>query len=370
MGLDIGLESAGLDVRVAQELDAVACKTIRANGRAVVEGDIRQLLESDPALNSVLDAGGVSRDELFAVVGGPPCQSFSTAGKRLGIGDSRGLLIFDYITAISKLNPRFAILENVKGMPHTLGASGQPLLAEIVDRFNQIGYSVTYGLVDAVHYGTPQFRERFIILASRDDEDTFLPIPTHFQKHQSPGLRWKTFDEATADLTDDPGEYLQFSPRVRAYLEQVPEGGNWKSLPSEVAMEAMGGAWKSGGGKVGFYRRISGREPSPTLVTSPIQKATMLAHPREVRPLSVKEYARLQGFPDNWKFAGTVTQQYRQIGNAVPTQLGSALGEALAATANGDSHIQTKRTRGTSVHQVRDKYWSLSTPGSKQGSAA
>ena len=133
-------------------------------------------------------------------------------------------------------------------------------------------------------------------------------------------------------------------------LELVPEGGNWRSLPLSLIKSAMGGAYESGGGKVGFYRRLSYDQPSPTLVTSPVQKASMLCHPRQTRPLSVREYARIQQFDDSWIFKGTLSSIYKQIGNAVPIGLGKAIGQALLATANGDSMVNTKRFRGTDIH--------------------
>jgi DNA (cytosine-5)-methyltransferase 1 len=114
----------------------------------------------------------------------------------------------------------------------------------------------------------------------------------------------------------------------------------------------MGGAFESGGGKVGFYRRLSYSEPSPTLVTSPNQNATLLCHPRETRPLSITEYARIQQFPESWKFQGKPTDCYRQIGNAVPIPLGRAIGQMLISVALGNSEIRVKRMRGTSVHDT------------------
>ena len=112
----------------------------------------------------------------------------------------------------------------------------------------------------------------------------------------------------------------------------------------------MGGAYSSGGGKVGFYRRLSYSQPSPTVVTSPVQKATMMCHPIKDRPLSVAEYARIQQFPDDWKFIGTTVDKYRQIGNAVPVGLARAIGETLLAVAKGEQEIVVKRIRGTGIH--------------------
>lgn len=130
----------------------------------------------------------------------------------------------------------------------------------------------------------------------------------------------------------------------------VPEGGNWRDLPEEVQRVAMGGAYASGGGKVGFYRRLSYSQPSPTIVTSPIQKATMMCHPTQDRPLSVTEYARIQQFPDSWVITGTMQERYKQIGNAVPVGLAKAIGEAIVSTATGRAEVKVKRIRGTGVH--------------------
>ena len=174
----------------------------------------------------------------------------------------------------------------------------------MLDEFNKLGYTTVYGVLDAVNYGVPQFRERLIIIGSRDHENIFLPMPSHFQMHQKKDYLWHTLRDAIFDLEDNPGECTRFSNDRLDFLKMVPEGGNWKDLPPERIKEAMGGAYLSGGGKVGFYRRLSYDQPSPTLVTSPVQKASMLCHPTQDRPLSVSEYARIQQFPDDWVFGG------------------------------------------------------------------
>ena len=148
----------------------------------------------------------------------------------------------------------------------------------------------------------------------------------------------------------DQGECATLSEERLKFLKMVPEGGNWRDLPEDIIPIAMGGAYKSGGGKVGFYRRLSYDQPSPTVVTSPVQKATMMCHPTQNRPLSVKEYARIQQFPDDWVFTGTTAAKYRQIGNAVPVGLAEAIGKAVISVADKTSLIQTKRFRGTNVH--------------------
>ena len=359
MGLDIGLIKAGLNVVIGQDFDLACVDTMKANEHKVLDGDIRNI---EP--QQLLDLTGLHQGEPFMICGGPPCQPFSTAGKRLGINDPRGSLFMEFIRMIDYIRPRFFVMENVKGImsaplkhvplaEHDDNDPEQKLgtvLDVILSEFNKLGYKTVYGILDAVNYGVPQFRERFVLIGSRDQEDIFLPVPTHFQKHQNPDYRWKTVGEAIRDLEDDPGECTTLPPTRKKYLRMVPEGGNWRDLPKDVIPAAMGGAYESGGGKVGFYRRLSYAQPSPTITTAPAQKATMLCHPTKDRPLSVKEYARLQQFPENWKFTGTTAAKYKQIGNAVPVGLAMAIGEAVLATANKTALIETKRFRGTAVH--------------------
>lgn len=355
MGLDLGLIDAGLHVAVSQDFDKWCVETIRKNGHIAVGGDIRDLIKADPKCDFLLKPAKINKDSIFAVVGGPPCQSFSTAGKRKGAEDERGMLYNQFIHVVSTLNPRFFVMENVKGlasMPSDpTDKKSPPLIHHILRKFKTLGYHTVHGVLDAVHYGTPQFRERLVIVGSRDKEAIFLPSPTHFHMHQDAGMRWRTLFDAIGDITE-PGPHGLFSSKTSEYLKLVPEGGNWRSLPPAIAKIAMGGAYESGGGKVGFYRRLSYTEPAPTLVTSPSQKATLLCHPRETRPLSVREYAQIQRFPDSWQFEGKASDCYRQIGNAVPIPLGRAIGQMLISVALGNSEIRVKRMRGTSVHDT------------------
>jgi DNA (cytosine-5)-methyltransferase 1 len=355
MGLDLGLQRAGLAVCVSQDHDKWCLETMRKNGQVAVGGDIRELIAQDPQCRFLLEPAQLGTRDVFAVVGGPPCQSFSTAGKRMGVEDERGTLYHQFLHVVETLAPRFFVMENVKGLASTPSIAGEknspPVLGVILEHFKKLGYHTVHGVLDAVHYGTPQFRERLVIVGSRDKEAIFLPAPTHFHMHQNPDMRWRTLFDAIGDLQGHGGPHANFSPKIAQYLALVPEGGNWKSLPPNKVQEAMGGAYLSGGGKVGFYRRLSFSEPSPTLVTSPVQKATLLCHPREARPLSVSEYSRVQGFPDDWVFEGKTADAYRQIGNAVPIPLGLAIGQMLLAVVLGNSEVRVKRMRGTSVHQ-------------------
>lgn len=360
MGLDIGLSKAGLNVVIGQDIDANCVETMRANGHNVLSGDIRDIKPE-----KVLELAGLHVGEPFLICGGPPCQPFSTAGKRLGINDPRGSLFMDFIRMIDYIHPRFFVMENVKGilsapLKHTETTKETKtdpdqkqgtVLGIILSEFNKLGYKTVYGILDAVNYGAPQFRERFVLIGSRDGEDIFLPLPTHFQMHQNPELRWHTIGDALKDLDEDePGECVSLAEDRKKYLHMVPEGGNWRDLPKDIIPVAMGGAYESGGGKVGFYRRLSFSQPAPTITTSPAQKATMLGHPTKDRVLSLREYARIQQFPDDWVFTGNLAAKYRQIGNAVPVGLGEAIGKAIVAVADNNATVNTKRFRGTAVH--------------------
>ena len=355
MGLDIGLEKAGLTVMIGQDSNVSCVETMIANGYKALCGNIKKI---DPQI--LLDLSGMHVGEPFLICGGPPCQPFSTAGKRRGINDPRGSLFIDFIRMIDYIRPRFFIMENVKGImsaplkhiPIKERDSAYQrerfgtVLDVILSEFKKLDYKTVYGILDAVNYGVPQFRERFVLIGSRDHENIFLPLPTHFQMHQNPEYRWRTVADAIKGLEKEESECAVLTEERKQYLRQVPEGGNWKDLPEGCVQMAMGGAYTSGGGKAGFFRRLAYKEPSPTVVTSPVQKATMLCHPTLDRPLSVKECARIQQFPDEWVFKGTIAAKYRQIGNAVPVGLGEALGKAIIATADDVAIVQTKRIRG------------------------
>lgn len=351
MGLDIGLSLAGIDIVIGQDVDGACALTMVRNGHPCIAGDIRKISPAE-----MLEASHMKRGEPFLICGGPPCQPFSTAGKRLGLNDPRGSLFMDFARMIAGIQPRFFIMENVKGLLSARlkdvdGRATEAMVLDLVlEEIKKLGYSFKYGVLDAVNYGVPQFRERFVLIASRDNEPIFLPYPSHFHTHQNPAYRWQTLRTAIADLEQDPGECAAFSESREKFLRFVPPGGNWRSLPPGMIREAMGGAYESGGGKVGFYRRLDYDQPSPTVVTSPVQKATMMCHPTQTRPLSVREYARIQQFPDDWQISGTLSDKYRQIGNAVPVGLAKAIGQAIVATAEGSAEVKVRRTRGTGLH--------------------
>ena len=201
----------------------------------------------------------------------------------------------------------------------------------IVDEFRDLGYYVVFGLVDAADYGAAQHRHRLVFLGSRDGEAVRIPRATH-----GPGaIPYRTLRDVLDGLEDPEPMLRPLPPEWAPFLERVPAGGNWRDLPEDMKKDALGAAYVSWGGRSGFFRRVAWDQPTPAVTTNPAAKATMLAHPDELRTLSVRELARLQGFDDDWTFAGGVHPQFSQVGNAVPLPLGEAVGVVFASLIDG-----------------------------------
>jgi DNA (cytosine-5)-methyltransferase 1 len=370
MGLDLGLESTGLfDVVACVEKIPAFCNTIRHNQKngllpsrlQVFEGDISNISPTE-----VLDSVGLKVGEVDLVIGGPPCQSFSTAGRRGTVQDPRGTLLWEYLRFIEAIKPKMFLMENVRGLlsaalnhrpiaerPDKGGCpltdnekpgSVVRLFARDLSQLKDCSYHLDIFEVNAVNYGAPQLRERVLFLGNRFNATLEFPAPTHGAKRQSeettlPGLLqqynltpWKTMGDAISNLCDPHPVVMDFSPRKKRFLELIPEGSNWRSLPEDMQKESMGKAWFAKGGRSGWWRRLSFDLPCPTLVTMPNHASTALCHPIETRALSIREYAKIQEFPDEWEFCGTPLEQYAQVGNAVPLKLGYVAGRVIGDT--------------------------------------
>lgn len=348
MGLDLGMERAGFKIRVCNELDKFAAETIRKNSSIpVIEEDLNKV-----PTQRLLDEADLKRDEVTMVIGGPPCQAFSTAGKQRGMADFRGNLLIQYLRVITDVRPPYFILENVRGI---LSAKINALPPEyheyegikdlkgsvmhfLTSEFKKLGYSISYALLNAANYGVPEKRERVIIIGHKGERIP-LPAPTHSEHAEHGTLPWVTLRDAIGDLEHEENlRYIPLRPQSIPYVKQLKEGENWRNLPEEEARKAMGKAYDLTGGKTGFLRRLRFDKPSPTLVTSPTMPATLLCHPTQLRPLSIEEYARIQQFPDYWVFEGNIDKIYKQIGNAVPVGLGYAVGHQIMRHIKGETH--------------------------------
>jgi DNA (cytosine-5)-methyltransferase 1 len=357
MGLDLGLELAGIYPTLAVEIDPWCCKTIRRNrpSLTLVEGDATK--KSGAELRELRQFSG----DIELMVGGPPCQSFSPGGKRAGLNDPRGNLIYEYFRLVSEIRPRYFVMENVanlitaalnhrpiKDRPgkhwnlraysngRALTENGVAPLADdelsgsairqILSDVQSLRYQVTFGVLDAADFGAPQHRLRLVMFGARDGLPPCLPKATHGDS--ALGLHpFRTVRDAIWDLRQNPGSHSSYTEEMAAFFALIPQGGTWRNLPLELQKKGLGPAFESGGGKTGFFRRLDYDGLSPTVTTKPNRKGSAMCHPEFVRPISVRECARLQGFPDEWIIEGAMNQQYQQIGNAVPTYLGRAVGE-------------------------------------------
>ena len=316
-GLALGLENAGFHHNLLVEIDKHAAETLKANR---------------PDWNVVCDdARDISFFGMTAdiITGGFPCQAFSVAGQSAGFEDARGTLFFELARCVKEVNPKIVVGENVKGLlTHDNGKTLKAMLSILED----IGYRVSYKVLRAQYLDVPQKRERLVIIAVRKDLD--MPILFPKEKDYTISMR-----EALKNVPSSEGQ--QYPDKKYKIMSLVPAGGYWKDLPVDLQKEYMGGSFHLGGGKTGMARRLSWDEPSLTLTCSPAQKQTERCHPSETRPLSVREYARIQTFPDNWQFLGSVGAQYKQIGNAVPCNLAYHIGRCIIAMLNGSYDNET-----------------------------
>lgn len=319
-GLAIGLEKAGINCVALNEIDKWACQTLRENrpNWNVLEGDIKSFSFEN------------FKDEVDIVTGGFPCQAFSYAGKKLGLEDARGTLFYEFARAVKEVNPPICIGENVKGLlSHEKGET----LKGMISILDEIGYNVApVKVLKAVNYKVPQKRERLILVGVRKDIDINYEYPKPYRTIYNLEDALKKGELYNTDVPKSEGS--KYPKHKKEVLDLVPPKGYWRDLPLDLQKEYMGKSFYLGGGKTGMARRIGWDEPSLTLTCSPAQKQTERCHPDETRPFTVREYARIQTFPDDWKFMGSVSQQYKQIGNAVPCNLGREIGYSVVKFLN------------------------------------
>lgn len=317
-GLALGLEKAGFSACALVEIDKYAAQTLRINRPHwnVIEKDIIDVTKE--GIRSYIP----QNIKIDLVSGGYPCQAFSYAGHKLGLEDVRGTMFYYFAQIVEQLRPKVFLAENVRGL--ITHDSGKTLQA-MIQIYQEIGYNVDYYLINATDYNVAQKRERVIIVGIREDYNVKYKLPKPFE--YKPVLR-----DVLKNVPKSMGE--KYPEKKRKVLELVPPGGYWRDLPDEIAKEYMGKSYYSSGGRTGMARRISWDEPCLTLTCSPAQKQTERCHPDEVRPFTVREYARIQSFPDEWDFSGSMGQKYKQIGNAVPVELAKAVGLSLINVLN------------------------------------
>lgn len=320
-GMALGLEKAGLKCLALNEIDHWASETLRYNRPIwnIIEDDIKNISFSN------------YKGKVDVVTGGFPCQAFSYAGKKLGLNDARGTLFYEFARVVQETMPAICIGENVRGLlNHEEGRTIEGMIS-ILD---EIGYSVLPPrLLKAIFYKVPQKRERVLIVGIRKDLNINLfSFPKPYKKIYNLKDALKKGELFDCDVPKSFGQ--NYPAKKKEVLEMVPEGGYWRDLPIDIQKDYMGASFHLGGGKTGMARRMNWEEPSLTLTCSPAQKQTERCHPDETRPFTVREYARIQTFPDDWKFIGSISQQYKQIGNAVPVNMAKEIGYSIISFLN------------------------------------
>jgi DNA (cytosine-5)-methyltransferase 1 len=322
-GLALGIEKAGFDTIGLVEIDKDASDTLKYNrpNWKVINDDISNISCLD-----LQDYFGLNSGELDLLSGGAPCQSFSYAGKRLGLEDARGTLFYHYAKFLEQLQPKMFIFENVRGLlSHDKGRTYKTIL----DIFESTGYVIQKKVLNAWDYGVAQKRERLITIGIRKDLENTVKFEFPQPHEYKPVLR---------DILPNcpKSEGTPYSENKRKIFELVPPGGYWRDIPENIAKDYMKSCWYMEGGRTGILRRLSLDEPSLTVLTSPSQKQTDRCHPLEARPFTVRENARCQSFPDDWHFCGSVAHQYKQVGNAVPVNLAFEIAKKIREALEGD----------------------------------
>lgn len=341
-GTALGMHNAGFKHIMLNEVDKSACATLRKNQPKwnIVEKDVH-----DVDFSAYLG-------KVDLLQGGVPCQAFSYAGLSKGFEDARGTLFFEFARAVQQIKPKVLMMENVRGLlTHDSGKT----IVTMLHILDDIGYKVAAKILRAQFLDVAQKRERLVLIGVRKD----LDMPILYPKEDSDVL---TLWDAIGKCPKSEG--AKYPESKKKVLDLVPAGGYWKDLPLSVQKDYMKGSFSLPGGKTGMARRLSWSEPSLTLTCAPAQKQTERCHPQETRPLTVREYARIQSFPDDWQFEGSLANKYKQIGNAVPCNLAYHVGRGIIAMLSGENResfreIQPFDMTNITVEEVKSEALSM-----------
>ena len=308
-GLSSGLIEAGFIPLLLNDNNNDCCKTLRKNHPNI---NIINASIYDIDYNNYIDSN------VDLLTGGMPCQSFSQSGLRKGLDDPRGNLIIKFIEILNLIKPKIFMIENVKGLlSHDKGKTFEKIINEL--NKNNL-YDINYKCLDASKYDVPQKRERVFIIGILKSLNKSYTFPNE-------SLTKKLLKDVLYDVPLSNG--AKYNEEKIKLFKMIPQGGCWINLLENLQKEYLGNSYNSGGGKRGILYRLSMEKPSLTLLCSPSQKQTERCHPLEERPLTIREYARIQTFDDNYEFIGSLNSQYKQIGNAVPVILAKHIGKSL-----------------------------------------
>jgi DNA (cytosine-5)-methyltransferase 1 len=334
-GLDLGLEYAGWACEYATDSDPFAVATLIANkGRRtggikalenayIEEKDVRSLSGVE-----ILSRVGRKRGDVPLLAGGPPCQSWSSAGRQLGLADPRGKLFGDYVRIAKQIDARWLLIENVRGLLTARGADGVPgsALAFIREELRRAGWQTKVNLLNAADYGVAQRRVRLFLIGHHEGDAPFFPEPTH-SKEGATSTPWVTLGALLSQIAPPSNdEIIRPNEKLNRQLEAIAPGKGVRS-PGKAETTRPGGHW---GYKQGAF--VADLNQPARTVTANVQQDWIKDCRLGLRRLSSRECAAIQSFPPCWKFVGSKIDRYRLVGNAVPPLLAQALGSALIAT--------------------------------------
>jgi DNA (cytosine-5)-methyltransferase 1 len=342
-GLSAGFARAGFDILAGNDIDPAAGQTFQLNhpGSKFFAGPVQ-----DVSAAFLLSATGLKSGELTCLIGGPPCQGFSVYNHQRGMHDARSHLFKDYLRLVKGLLPEWIVMENVTGL---LSIEGGKVVETIVQSLNELGYRVEWQVLKAELFGVPQERRRVVFIGTRTDKEIKFPSPTH-----GPGLKaFFTIQQAIGDLpvlenggkNDGATSGLQnhTAPKLSAInlarMKHIPQGGSWRDIPVDLLPEGMKRAKRSDHTK--RYGRMRWNGLASTILTKCDIHWGAFIHPDQSRAISVREAARLQSFPDDFIFAGSMTDQFVQVGNSVPPLLAQRIAEAILESRQCDGMIDS-----------------------------
>ena len=318
-GLTCGLNKSGLKSILLNDMDKDCCETLRKN---FPKENI--LCNSFPLIKEqILQLSKTNTIDIM--LGGMPCQSFSMAGHRKGLNDKRGNLIIEFIDLVHEIKPKLFLIENVKGLM-TLD-KGEVFRDILLYISNKGIYDMCYKVLNSNDYEVAQNRERIIIVGTLkcNNSDIKFEFPIPIPKKY-------VLRDILTNVPDSVGAL--YTEKKISKFKLIPQGGCWINLPIELQKEYLGNSFYSGGGKRGILARLSMDKPSLTIMCSPSQCRTERCHPLYDRPLTTRESARIQSFPDDYVFHGSMSSVYKQIGNAVPVNLAYHIGLSIIKYLN------------------------------------
>jgi len=359
-GSALGFKQAGFDIKVAVDIDKLASESFKLNfpNAEVFTSDISTLSSKD-----LLKAAEASSGDEIVIIACPPCQGFSTARRKSEAADDlRNYLIYEFFRVVKEVRPLAFVMENVPGLERGLG---KPFFDDIREKIQNLGYETVCEVVDTADFGVPQRRKRLVLIGTNNPKVKLtFPIRTNHNPETSDGhlASWNTVRETIADLpklkageisSDDPMHKASNLADINLQRMSVTphDGGGRMSWPEELVLECH----KKVSGYKDIYGRMKWDAPSPTITGGCVMLSKgRFGHPEQDRAISLREAARLQTFPDDYKFAGNTGEIARQLGNAVPPLLAKRIADYLLPLIKESKRAENRISQNDGVDSITE----------------